>query len=148
MITPQDLQTAFFEVANHGPVDEYVTNLRQNLQRKYSTKRHSLLSLFNSTRMQLWVDVGTKNGHRKYTHKITGVVVGFQAHGPNNINPGHAEQLMGVLQEHINTLGNEIFKFTTENWKNPPNFNQALVNYNQWKLEQEVKGLKAASLDF
>lgn len=138
MITVQDLQTAFYEVADNGPVDAYIADIRESVSAKYNVKRNSLLSLFDSAKMSLWQQAKTKNGHVKYTHKITRVVVGFQAHNDNTLDPGGAEELMKTLQKHVNILGNDIFHYRVRNWKTVPDFNQALANYNQWRAAQAV----------
>lgn len=136
MVTLQDLQTAYFEIADNGPVDDYIADIRQNMLAKYNIKRSDLLSRFASPRMSLWQQATTRNGHVKFTHKITRVVVGFQAHGSNTIDPNGAEDLMNELQRHVNILGNDIFKFTVRNWKTVPDFNHALTSYNQWRTSQ------------
>lgn len=138
MVTIQDLQTAFYEVADNGPVDGYIADIRESTNAKYNVKRNKLLALFASPRMSLWQQATTGNGHVKYTHRITRVVVGFQAHDDNTLDPGGAEELMKNLQKHVNILGNDIFKYRVRNWKTVPDFNRALVNYNLWRTAQAV----------
>lgn len=135
MVTVDSLRMAYYEVANNGPVDEYVTALQQSNQLKYSQSLNKIQSMFNGTIMSLWTRTDTRNGHVKYRHAITQVTVEFSAR-LNPLDPGAAYELYEKLQQHINILGNEIFKFTTHNWKIVPDFNRALANYTQWRASQ------------
>ncbi len=133
-ISAADLRTAWFEVGHHGPIDRIVSDLREESGCK-NLSRDKLEAAFQSC--PLWKRSGQSNGHATYKHSITRVVVGWQAHsgGHNSscVPESQAKELRDRLQYHINILGNEIFKYTINNWKNQPDYNHSLTNYNAWR---------------
>lgn len=133
-VTTVDMMRQAYHEAVNGGVIDYISRVRQDSEVKYSVSSTTLINMFDN--LPLWKIVPQKGGHRKYKHLLTGVVIGFQNHGSTEINPGHAYKLMVILQEHVNLLGNEVFKFRGHNWKSPIdqlNYEQALENYNRWK---------------
>lgn len=133
-LDPQLFQVAYEEVKLHG-INHLVTELRENPLKQHQIKRKALTNLFKN--LPLWERQNQSSGHVTFKHKITGIVVGFQNHsGKNNketkIHQDQAVALMNNLQEHMNILGNEIFKYTTHNWKTTPNYDLALTNYRNY----------------
>ena len=86
-----------------------------------------MLTLFQS--QPLWKQVTTGNGHAAFKHEITGVVIGFQNHGGSIMNPKHVVALREGVQTHLNILCNDIFKYTSNNWKSAPDYKASLTRY-------------------
>ena len=72
-------------------------------------------------------------GHAKFQHKVTHTIVEYQSHGPQTISKNIQDQVLENVQNHINILGNEIFKYQSNNWKDEPNYETALRNYHIWE---------------
>jgi hypothetical protein len=80
----------------------------------------------------LWVPTGQASGHCKFKHKVTRVVIEYQGHNSHkgqNIAPHIQEQIIDQAQKHLNILGNDIFHYQKNDWKDEPNYDQALANY-------------------
>ncbi len=123
-MTVQTLQMAYAEARN--VLIDLVEHLR-NDEAKYNTHRHEMLALFQS--QPLWKQIPTGSGHATFKHQITGVVIGFQAHGSSTLNPKHVVALRDCVQTHLNILCNDIFKYTSNNWKSAPDYNASLIRY-------------------
>lgn len=107
----------------------YIKEIRRSDQARNGIKIHQIQSLFKS---KVWKSVSTRNGHGHVIHKITGTRIGFVAH-KIQIDPGSAVDIAEKLQECVNILGNEIFKYKLHNWKSVPVFGIAADNYRNWK---------------
>lgn len=76
------------------------------------------------------ININSADGHATFKNKVTEVVVGFQAHGKDNtLQPAQEVQLRDSIQEHLNILCNDVFKYTTKNWKTEPDYEKAVINY-------------------
>lgn len=76
-----------------------------------------------------------KGGHKKFKHKVTHIVVEYQAHSSSKDRTVKAHiqvQILNQVQAHLNILCNDIFQYRFQNWKHAPDFNTSLVNYNAW----------------
>lgn len=102
-ITEADLQQA------HTEVIQYLGGFMQNLRApkaQYNCRRDEVLTFFR--KLPLWQEVRNASGHAIFKHKVTGVVVGLQAHGGNTVNPTQMNSILEGVQKHINKLGNDI----------------------------------------
>ncbi len=85
----------------------------------------------------LWESTGQATGHKPFKHKVTGVVIGYEGHGPKEIYGYHLEVLHKNLQDHLNILCNDIFAYKTKNWKTEPDYEVSLSRYNKWLGEKK-----------
>lgn len=134
MITSESLHAAFYEVV--GPIDAYILKLRTDPEAKNQITRNQLKAMFKG--MTLWKKAKKGSGHIKYKHAITGITVSFQGHvtGKMKLSTITAEQATGIctaFQNHVNILGNDIFRFTLNNWSFIPNLDVAVKNYANWR---------------
>ena len=56
-------------------------------------KKDRLFTIFKNK--ELWAEEKTKSGHVKFVHKLSGKVVGWQAHGGSDLKP---EQALSILK--------------------------------------------------
>lgn len=113
-------------VGKNGLIDftKEVRGSDNKLSGKYSVSQQRLNTLFAS---KVWEPVSTKSGHKKYRHVITHNIVEYKNHGNSGgIDPGAAESILESVQETLNVLGNEIFCYTSHNWKKEPDYELAL----------------------
>lgn len=88
-----------------------------------------------------WQRIPESSGHNKYKHRLTGIVVTYQAHASSKdcrVKPRIKLQILEQIRLHLNTLGNEIFCYTVHNWKAHPDYDMALTNYNNWIIERRA----------
>lgn len=134
MVSPLDLKSAYHEVV-HGGIDDLVTELRQADSLVDCLKRDKVNSVFKNN--SLWVDQKPKSGHCEYKHAVTNLTVGWQNHSGKKkssyIAAAQAKDLLQVLQQHMNILGNDIFGYKIGNWKTQPDYNAAANNYTNSK---------------
>jgi hypothetical protein len=91
-----------------------------------------MLSIFENS--VVWERGKSGDGHATFKNALTGVVIGFQAHGKDNtLKPGQVVQLRDGIQGHLNILCNEVFQYTNKNWKAEPDYEKSLKNYKNWK---------------
>lgn len=129
-VTADLLRTAYEEVMKKDGIGDYVVLIRENPEQRYKVKRAAMKTLLDNS--ATWDYLKTGSGHHAWKNKITGITVGFQGHSSTQqaeIPASQAVALMDTLQEHINILGNDIFRYRTANWKSEPDFDQALKNY-------------------
>ncbi len=129
-VSRQDLQTSYYEVTKSNGLVELLHTLRAEKQ-KYSVKKRDVYTIFSNC--PLWIEAKTGDGHVKFQHRLTGVVIGYQAHGGENMDPGGAEALKNRIQDHVNMLGNDIFGYTSSNWQAEPDYDQAAKRFRTWK---------------
>lgn len=96
-------------------------------------KKDRLFTIFKNK--ELWAEEKTKSGHVKFVHKLSGKVVGWQAHGGSDLKPEQALSILNVVQEHLNLFCNDIFAYKDCNWKKEPDFEKSLKRF-QAKAEQ------------
>lgn len=131
---PSELQQAYQEATRNNGLIELIATLRQPNE-KYTTKKDTIYSIFKNS--LLWDEEETKNGHVKFKHRITQIVIGYQNHGGSTMDPGGVDTLTKLLQEHLNILANDIFKYTVNHWKEEPNWNQAEQNLATWRIQRK-----------
>jgi hypothetical protein len=85
---------------------------------KYGCKRNTIDNLFENA---VWKNISTESGHKVFQNIFTKVVVNYSNH-KDPVDPAAVITIADKIQDHINILGNEIFCFTTENWKEAPDF--------------------------
>jgi len=132
-MTIQMLQEAYSDARN--VLIGLVEHLREG-EAKYNTHRHEMLTLFKS--QPLWGQIPTGSGHATFKHRLTGVVVGFQAHGNSTMSPKLVVALRDCVQTHLNMLCNEIFKYQSYNWKSEPDYNASLLRYKKLCTGQKI----------
>lgn len=123
------LEGSYIEATNR--LIEFTANVRglkNNNQGKYSVKFRDLDQLFDKN---LWIEHKTSSGHRKLENKVTGVITGYSKHG--NLDPGAVQDILEDVQEHLNILHNEIFRFKPRGWTVCPNFDKAVVSFLEWE---------------
>lgn len=96
---------------------------------KYSVKQADLDNLFTKT---VWIDQKVKGGHRKLENAVTKIVVEYSNHA-KDIDPGAAETILNQVQEHLNILCNEIFRYEKDNWKVDPDYGVSVERWLKWK---------------
>jgi hypothetical protein len=123
-ITVSDLRNCYADTCNKmipALIDMRTVGYRMKLQ--------EVQTLFTNS---LWIQEKMTSGHKQFTHAVTGVTVEYQAHikgKENTIAPGIQKQLLEQIQEHVNILSNEVFRYTTHHWKEEPDYDRALRNY-------------------
>jgi hypothetical protein len=128
------LQCAYDEVIRNNGLIELTMCLRN----EKAIKKDRVQQLFEN--LPLWEKVRQANGHATYKNGLTGIVIGLQAHGNNEIWGQHADSLLQAVQEHMNILHNIVFQFKPRGWRhNQPNYPASLHRYVQWKAGLAVK---------
>ena len=127
-ITKNDLIISFNEVKKN--LFNFVLERRTNPNK--SLKKNDLNRLFKNS--ILWQTVSNGTGHNVFRHKVTHVLVSYQAHNTRSkdttVESHIAQHVLESVQEHMNILANDIFKL--RNWqKEAPNFQQALLRLKQ-----------------
>lgn len=105
---------------------------QNDLSGKTSVKLRDLRNLFDTS---LWEDRPAKSGHRILKNRITHIRVEYGNH-KNDVEPGDAEDVYNQVQEHLNILNNIIFAYSAHNWKVPPDYTRAIVNYHVWEASR------------
>lgn len=121
IVSINDLQSSYKDAIRKDGMIDLVS-----LPQESTLKIKNLKSYFSNP---LWEKSTQSTGHCKLTHKVTKVVVSYQNHGPEAIAPHIQSQILDQTQVHLNILCNQIFKYTSRNWKYEPNYQQALINY-------------------
>lgn len=130
-INSDTFRTAFYEVDRNNGINNLVTRLRNDLKYRKNLGRQDMINLFSN--LPLWKRVDNGDGHVCFQNVLTKVRIGFQAHGKtSNIAAAQAVSIMDQLQEHMNILGNEIFAYRTRSWKTEPDYDAAVMNFNNW----------------
>lgn len=123
------LQECYREAADRkgGLIDFTKSVRRENADGsgKYSIKPTDLTALFSQV---VWKEIDTKNGHRKIKNIFTDVVVEYSNH-VREIKAGAVVTILDAVQKHLNILGNEIFAYTVNNFKQPPDY---VASYERW----------------
>lgn len=125
-----------------------MTIVRQDLVNSYAEARAVLIPLTKSLRdplvrlkikklnttfkkTALWEEQKTGSGHTKFSHKVTRVIVEYQAHSSGSkdscISPHIQAQILEQVQQHLNILHDDIFHYPEQGWKTPPNFTESLT---------------------
>lgn len=130
MSTISDLKEAYWEATKGGLMD-FILTLRNESTEKYSKKINELYLFFE--KMPLWKLVPSKDGHYTFKHKVTHIVIGFQAHSrkkkDNTVSATLVKSIRDNVQKHLNMLGNEIFSDRKFNWKSEPDYKASAVRY-------------------
>lgn len=117
----QILQTCYWEATKKDGFIDFIQRVRgpkADDSGKYTIKKTDLRSLFEKT---LWVRQDRADGHQKWIHPVTKVVIEYVAR-KTDIDPGAVSNIRDQLQDHVNILGNRIFSFQTHNWKSEPDY--------------------------
>ena len=110
----------------------FLMNARQPKQ-KQTIKLTDLDKLFSAA--ALWIAQEGNTGHRKFIHKITQVVIEYPGHAQKKdptLPPFVQRQIFNQIEDHVNIMGNDIFRYVIRNWKEKPDYPKALENYEQW----------------
>lgn len=126
LVTVSDLEAAYRDAVRNNGIIALVKTLRD----RQTIKLQDLNSCFANN---LWVKSAQSTGHLKFTHKVTKVMIEYQNHG-NEVSEKIQKQILEQAQTHINILGNDIFKYATQNWKQEPDFQKALENYKRLRV--------------
>jgi len=103
---------------------------------KYSIKQQDLDNLFSDS---VWKIEKKPGGHRKLSHKVTNIVVEYKAHdNRNNMDPGAVIKILDQVQKHLNILCDDIFAYSSENWKDEPDYDASVI-----RAEEKYPQLKA-----
>lgn len=131
-MTINSLRSSYLEATKgNNALCQVIHRLRQD-GAQYNCLRSEMLSIFENS--VVWERMKSGDGHATFKNAVTGVVVGFQAHGKENtLKANQAIQLRDGIQTHLNILCNEVFQYKTKNWKTEPNYDEALKNYQNWK---------------
>lgn len=128
-------------VCNNGLIS-LVTDIHSAFQDEKSGKGKAVIATSDVVSViertgSLWKSKGQATGHRAFRHEITGIVIGYEGHGPKEICGSHLEGLHTNLQTHLNILCNDIFAYNTKNWKTPPNYPESVARYNKWLVQKK-----------
>ena len=119
----QALQDCYTDATRKDGLIAFTQKIRtpkNDLSGKYSVKQKDLDKLFSEN---VWVDLKKVGGHRKLQNKVTGVIIEYAAHGnKGGIDPGAALTILDAVQNHLNILGNDVFKYEKCNWKKEPDY--------------------------
>jgi len=127
VVTIDDLQ------ACHEAVRGNLTDFTRNIREGKEIKINDLKSYF--TVNTGWLKIKQANGHKKFIHKVTRIVIEYQAHSnkkDTSVKPRIVAHLLDQVQQHINIIGNDIWGYNTKTWEVDANYKQALIKYNQW----------------
>lgn len=131
-VTVELLKEAYLECIRKDGFHDYTRKVQPTGGAK-SVKLQRIESLFEKA--TTWTQIPAKGSHRKYRNLITGIVVEFSAHtggtNGNDFDTGAAKDMLERIQNHINILGNEIFKYPKRKWPEP-DFKKSLANYRAW----------------
>lgn len=123
VITVNDLQDCYEEATKKNGIIDLLERFRDASS---VIKTDELARCFTSSQ---WIE-RPAGGHRTITHRVTKIVIGYQTHVPE-LNPPIKKQLLNAVQEHMDILCLKIFKFPPNyKWKNLPDYDRALRNYN------------------
>lgn len=131
---PSELQQAYQEATRNNGLVELMATLREP-KKKYKTKKDDIYSIFKNS--PLWDEEETKNGHVKFKHRITQIVIGYQNHGGPTMDAGGVDTLTKLLQDHLNILANNIFQFTANHWKQQPDWPASERNLATWRIQRK-----------
>ena len=99
---------------------------------KYSLRVRDLDKIFDAS---LWEDRTRKTGHRILKNRVTHIVINY-SHHESDVDPGAAITILESVQEHINILHDQIFKYPGYGWNTPPNYAQSILNYRIWNASR------------
>lgn len=131
-ISTENLQSCYTEAVNK--LIPFTREARTGTNFKIDRMNH----LFENAN---WKQLGKKSGHIKFKNQVTDVIVEFQNHtgrGDNVIKPTIQLQVLNQVQTHLNILCNFIFRYRVSNWKDKPDYNRALLNYQEWVKTKEA----------
>ncbi len=132
-ITEELLAACYLDATRKGGLIEFTRDVRGEDGKesgKYSIKQTDLDTLFSKS---VWNEQKTGSGHRKLKHIITGIVIEYADH-KKEIDSGAAKTILEQVQKHLNILCNEVFCYTTGNWKEEPDYSAVLL-----RLEKSLK---------
>lgn len=126
-VTLNDLQLSYQDATRN--IIPLVHSLRQN---NTVLKLRDLNACFSNA---LWHKSSQASGHLKRTHKVTRVIIEYQNHGQEDVAKHIQKQILEQAQKHLNVLNDDIFAYTTRNWKTIPNYPESLRRYQEWAQE-------------
>lgn len=127
-VTTKDLQAAYQSAAAKGKLIDLTKTLRDDVDGLL--KHEDLIALFKG--LEDWDKPKQSTGHVKFKNRLTGISVGFSGHGNPVLATHEKKALLETIQEHLNILCNDIFKYKTKNWKEEKDPEQSLKNYKNW----------------
>ena len=114
------LEASYKEATCKDGLIDFTARIRGDDTAKYSIKRTDLNHLFERS---LWIP-NHSGGHKEWKHPVTHVVVEY-VDRHKDIDPGAVTTILEQVQKHLNILCNDIFRYTTDNWKEEPNYREA-----------------------
>ena len=126
------IQECYHNATSKNGLIDYTIEIRgpkNDNSGKYSEKTSRVNRLFQSA---IWKEKKAASGHKKFENMITKIIVEYAAH-QNMMDPGAAETILNQVQEHLNILNNVIFAYTTENFKEEPDYQAAERRWNKWQ---------------